>query len=82
MSVCYKLWLFDEFDWEYVGSLKHNVETEVLSIQPDAKCLASFDNWLVYDIDKAMPESFIGKVKCDKMLYTSDEQETPIEVNT
>ena len=73
MSTEYKLWLHDDFNWDYAGfGGKETIDKQVREIAPHAERIANFYKWLIYDIGKTWPPDFQGKVLCDDMLYTAD----------
>ena len=83
MGTCYHAWLRDEFGWGYAkfGGRKE-VDRQVKVVIPNAKRVASFGNWLVYDTDKTHPTVLFGKVLCDDLLFTGDcgSQDLPAQI--
>ena len=69
MGTEYTLWLHSDDDWQ--GFARFNVDKDVNAIAPSATRVASFREWLIYDVGRTNPSRFYNKVKCTHMLFTS-----------
>lgn len=78
MGICYTVLLLDEFNWEYIGFDRHDVIKQVHNVIPHAELIADAHKVIVFDIDKACPESLIGKITCDVIMAFSDVDIIPV----
>ena len=72
MGICYRVLLFDEFDWGYVGFRRSRVSDEVQAVIPYAVLEADIPYLMVFDIDKANPTDLVGKVTADAIYIQKD----------
>jgi len=78
MGICYKLYLYDDFDWNYVGFNRGDVANQVKAICPHAELIADTSTLMIFAVEKTPPWEFLGKqITCDAMMYTSDNHLTP-----
>jgi hypothetical protein len=80
MGTCYKLILWDEWDWGWKNTSKEKQLKEFEEKFRQERFIERITEWhhfVVYDIDKASP--FVEKRKelirqyCDRAYYTADE---------
>jgi hypothetical protein len=72
MGICYRAYIFDEFNWDYVGFKRETVLDEVKRVVPHAELLADIPHMMVFDIDKSLPYDLVGKVTCDLIMEAYD----------
>lgn len=71
MGTHYRLFIFDEFDWEYVNFDRSQVIEQVIEIKPDAEVEASLKDLIIFNIGKTPPVMF-SSITADKICYTTD----------
>lgn len=55
MGTCYTYLLYDESDWKYSNKTKEETIENIKKELPVAEILASWDNYIVVDLDKNSP---------------------------
>ncbi|VAW38869.1 hypothetical protein MNBD_GAMMA01-1291 [hydrothermal vent metagenome] len=82
MGVCYKIWLRDNFNWNYKNYSKDKLKNEVLKIVDHAEFLGDFDTWLIVDIGKTLPypEKFKSLVYDDILVSDDNSTSLPIKI--
>mgnify|MGYP001603564172 CR=1 FL=1 len=72
MGICYRVFLMDEFNWEYGGFNRVQVVNEVQAVIPWAVLEADIPHLLIFNIEKTWPWDLVGKVTCDKIMAMRD----------
>lgn len=72
MGICYRVLLFDEFDWDYVGFERGKVIKQVKEHVPHAVLEADIAHMMIFDIDKSSPSDLVGKVTADAIYEMTD----------
>jgi len=75
MGIYYKLWLRDDFDWDYKGYSKDQLRKDIVKQWPISEIVADFNNWLIVDIGKTLPlEEDIVNLKYDNIMVSRDNE--------
>ena len=73
MGICYRIFLFDEFDWEYAGFERKKVLEEVKIVYPHAVLEADIPHLMIFNIEKSWPGDLVGKVTADRIMMSSSD---------
>jgi len=74
MGICYEVFIFDEFNWDYTATTKDIVKKQVTDICPHAELKGDLYGLLIFDIDKFSPRNFVGKITMDALKYRQDDE--------
>ena len=74
MGICYEVFIFDEFDWNYANTSKDVVKKQIVDICPHAELKADLYGLLIFDIDKFSPRNFVSKITMDALKYRQDDK--------
>lgn len=69
MGTSYKVFIYDEFNWQYQNSSKKKIIDQIKINIINAEIIADFDQWIVVDIGKKLPAYVIDKIIYDKIYF-------------